>query len=83
VADRPEPNLSVGDLVVIEEKNLQRGLWPIGVVEGVVLGEDGVVRVVRTNRGVLRRSTTKIHPFYRVMAMCRGNVMVLKLIEHE
>jgi hypothetical protein len=44
------------------------GLWPIGVVEGVVPGEDGVIRVmdVRTNRGVLRRPANKIHPFYRV-----------------
>jgi hypothetical protein len=43
-------------------------LWPIGVVEGLVPGEDGVVFVVdvRTNRGVLRRPATKIHPFYRV-----------------
>jgi hypothetical protein len=66
--NRPEPNLSVGDLVVIEDKDLQRGLWPIGVVEDVMPGEDGIVRVVdvRTNRGVLRRPATKIHPFYRV-----------------
>jgi hypothetical protein len=42
-------------------------LWKIGVVENVVPDEDGVVRVVdvRTNRGVLRRPATKIHPFYR------------------
>jgi hypothetical protein len=34
-------------------------------VEGVVPGEVGVVRVVdvRTNRGVLRRLASKIHPF--------------------
>jgi hypothetical protein len=38
--NRPEPNLSVNDLVVIEGKDLQRGLWPIGVVEGVVPGEE-------------------------------------------
>jgi hypothetical protein len=66
--NRSEPNLSVGDLIVIEDNDLQRGLWPIGVVEGVVPGEDGIARVVdvRINRGVLRRPGTKIHPFYRV-----------------
>jgi hypothetical protein len=69
-------------MVVIEDKDLQSSLWSIGVVEGVVLGEDGAVRVVdvRTNRGVLRRPATKIHPFNRVgdvRPIPRGNVATL------
>ncbi|XP_049875571.1 uncharacterized protein LOC126373455 [Pectinophora gossypiella] len=55
-------NLHVGDLVMICDGNLPRGVWPRGRVVRVFPGKDGVVRVaeVRTSAGVLRRPARKL-----------------------
>lgn len=55
-------NLCVGDVVIICDGNLPRGVWPRGRVVRVFPGRDGVVRVaeVRTSAGVLRRPARKI-----------------------
>jgi Pao retrotransposon peptidase/Family of unknown function (DUF5641)/Protein of unknown function (DUF1759)/Integrase zinc binding domain len=65
---KPERNLAVGDLAVIDDPALPRNVWPLGVVQKVLPGTDGVVRTVdvRTARGVLRRPAVKVHPFDRV-----------------
>jgi transposase InsO family protein len=65
---RPERNLAVGDVAVIDDPCLPRGQWPLGVIDEVLPGRDGVVRTVdiRVAKGVLRRPAVKIHPFIRV-----------------
>jgi hypothetical protein len=65
---KTERNLAVGDLAVIDDPALPRNLWPLGVVERVLPGTDGVVRTVdiRTARGILRRPAVKVYPFDRV-----------------
>jgi Family of unknown function (DUF5641) len=64
---KTERNLAVGDLAVIDDPALPRNFWPLGVVEKVLPGRDGVVRTVdvRTAKGVLRRPAVKVLPFDR------------------
>ncbi|KAJ8034714.1 hypothetical protein HOLleu_21675 [Holothuria leucospilota] len=60
----PHKDLSVGDVVLTIEKDLQRGKWPLGRVVEVYPGPDGYVRVakVRTVKGDVVRGITKLCP---------------------
>ena len=55
-------SLNVGDVVVIADPNVARGMWPRGKIEAVHPGKDGVVRVadVRTKSAVYRRPVVKL-----------------------
>ena len=55
-------NLAVSDVVLLASEDAPRGYWPLGVVEEVDTGRDGVVRsaLVRTATGTYRRPSTKI-----------------------
>ena len=57
-----QPNIAVNDVVLLATEDSPRGYWPLGVVEEVFPGEDGIVRsaLVRTSGGVYRRPSTKI-----------------------
>ena len=46
------PAVSVGDVVIIHEDGLHRGLWKLGRVERLLTGKDGLVR------GAVVKSTT-------------------------
>jgi hypothetical protein len=64
-----ERNLAVNDLVVVDDPFLPRNLWPVGVIQKVSPGRDGVVRTVdvRLARGVvLRRPAVKVCLYVRV-----------------
>ena len=43
-ADNPQHHLRVGQLVIVEHKNLHRIEWPLGVITAVYPNEGGVVR---------------------------------------
>ncbi|XP_049878266.1 uncharacterized protein LOC126375402 [Pectinophora gossypiella] len=57
-----ERPLQVGDLVIIVDPDSPRNVWPKGVIEAVMPGKDGRVRVVdvKTKSGVLRRPASRI-----------------------
>lgn len=54
--------LKVGDLVFVVDPDAPRNMWLRGVIESVMPGRDGRVRmaVVRTNRGMYTRPATRI-----------------------
>ena len=56
------PNLKVGDLVLVMDENAPRGRWPLGKVDDVNVGRDGLVRSVRlsTQSSQLVRPISKI-----------------------
>ena len=60
--DKNTRNLAVSDVVLLASEDAPRGYWPLGVVEEVDTGRDGVVRsaLVRTATGTYRRPSTKI-----------------------
>ena len=49
------PNFSVGDLVLVVDKDVQRGRWPKGLIEEVFPDTEGIVR-----RVTVRRVTTNV-----------------------
>ena len=61
-----EPNLKIGDLVLLETKNKKQFQWPIARVNKIMRGKDGLVRTVlvrtKTSRGLLRRGIHEIFP---------------------
>ena len=44
---REAPNFKVGDLVLLQDDLLPRGKWPLGKIEEINHGRDGLVRSVR------------------------------------
>ena len=63
------PNIRVGQLVVIHEDNTPPQTWPLARVTRTVAGKDGRVRVVdvSNSRGTLRRPIHKIAPLPEVL----------------
>ena len=59
---KDEPNLNVGDLVLLFDENSPRGSWPLGLVKEISVGRDGLVRSVRvkTTMTELVRPITKL-----------------------
>ncbi len=49
--DGKQGNLANGDVVLIKGESKNRGKWKIGIVEEMVPGRDGVVRVVKLRAG--------------------------------
>ena len=47
--------IQVGDIVLVSEDNVSRGNWPLGRVEEVHLGKDGLVRTATVR-------VQKVHP---------------------
>ena len=59
-----KPNsLSVGDVVIIKSDERDRNQWPMGVVEELLIGRDGIVRAakLRAGRGFIKRPIQ--HPY--------------------
>lgn len=64
----PTP-IAVGDIAVVHDEDLLRGLWRLAKVEGLITGADGLVRgatirVKSTNRraSTLRRPVQRLYP---------------------
>jgi len=57
-----QPNVKVGDLVLIQTPNQPPMFWKLGRIENTHPGQDGVVRVatVRTNDGCIKRPVVKL-----------------------
>lgn len=56
--------VKVGTIVILMQDNTPVLQWPIGIIEAVFPGADGVVRVisVKTSRGTYRRPVIKVCP---------------------
>lgn len=61
---KPQPNIKVGQLVLVKEDNMITTRWPLGRVIAVHPGVDGAVRVVTlwTSEGTKKRPIAKISP---------------------
>ena len=56
--------LSVREVVMIASDERNRGKWPLGIVEELFLGRDGVIRAakVKTSNGHLERAVNHLYP---------------------
>ena len=59
---KPVRNLSIGDIVVLNEDGMLPATWPLGRIVEVFPGKDGFVRVanVRTKSGTFKRPVHKL-----------------------
>ena len=55
--------IKIEDVLLISEDNVSRGKWPMGRVERLVPGKDGLVRTVtlKIQKGRLRRPVQRLH----------------------
>ena len=60
-----QPNVSVGDLVLIIDENVPRNLWPLGRVTEVCPGRDSQVRSVK----VKRKTTELVRPISKLVML--------------
>ena len=58
------PKLSVGDVVIVRSKEMNRAKWPLGIVEELITGKDDVVRAVklRAGKSYLERPIQHLYP---------------------
>lgn len=45
---------SIGDVVIIKTEDKNKGKWPLGIVEELITGNDGVLRGARLRAGKSR-----------------------------
>ena len=60
-------NISKGDLVLIQDDNVKRGQWKVGVIEDLITGKDGIIRGAKVRKAggkneTLNRSILKLFP---------------------
>ncbi|XP_028411542.1 uncharacterized protein LOC114534187 [Dendronephthya gigantea] len=55
---------AVGDVVILKTDERNRGKWPLGIIEELIAGKDGIVRVakVRAGKGQLERAVQHLFP---------------------
>ena len=56
--------LAVGDVVIVKCEEKNRGRWPLGIVQELYPGRDGVVRAVklRAGKNFLERPVQHVYP---------------------
>lgn len=58
-----QPNIKVGDLVIVKEDNIAVNCWPLARVEELHPGSDGLIRVVTvrfSDKSLLKRPIAKL-----------------------
>ena len=57
-----QPNVIIGELVLVKEDNLPLLVWKKAVISDLHPGKDGLTRLVtlKTSTGILKRPITKI-----------------------
>lgn len=71
------PNLSVGEVVIVHDEHLPRGLWKLGRIQEVMMGRDGQIRgatvrmAVRDRQQVLLRRPIQL--LYPLEVKCQDN----------
>jgi len=61
--NKKEPNIAKGELVLVKDDDLSSGKWPLGRIQEIHRGNDGLVRTVtikNSSGGLLKRPITKI-----------------------
>lgn len=55
---------AIGDVVIVRVEERDRGKWPLGIVENVIVGTDGIVRgaVLRSGKSRIERAVQHLYP---------------------
>jgi len=55
----------VGDVMLVKDDDTNRGKWKMGIVDGLITGQDGIVRAARMKTATgsyLERALQKLYP---------------------
>ena len=58
-----------GDVVLLREKNVQRGQWPMGIIETVIHSDDGLVRIVEVRVVIDKKCFTYKRPISEIVLL--------------
>ena len=55
---------AVGDVVIIKTEDRNRGKWPLGIIENLIVGNDGIARGARLRAGksYVERAIQQLYP---------------------
>ena len=55
---------AVGDVVIVNTEDKSRGKWPLGIIENLIVGNDGVVRgaKLRAGKSYMERAIQQLYP---------------------
>ena len=55
---------TVGDVVIVQSQERNRGKWPLGIVEDLIVGTDGAIRgaVLRAGKSRIERAVQQLYP---------------------
>ena len=65
---RNSPDIVKGDVVLVHDESMKRGMWKIAVIEDLIIGKDGVVRGAKVRRAgkgkteIICRPLQKLYP---------------------
>ena len=59
-----QQQLAIGDVVMIKTTERNRNCWPLGIIESLIVGREGVVRAARLRAGRihLERAVQHLYP---------------------
>ncbi len=59
-----EPQINIGNVMLIQGEAKNRGLWKMGLVEKLIKGKDGVIRgaILKTGNGRRERPLQHLYP---------------------
>ena len=59
-----ESHLAVVDVVLIKSTERNRNCWPLGIVERLIVGRDGIVRAakLKTGKSFIERGVQQLYP---------------------
>ena len=55
---------AIGDVVMVQAEERNRGKWPLGIVKNLLVGTDGIVRevVLRSGKSLIERAVQHLYP---------------------
>ena len=61
--------VAVGDLVLIHDDNVKRGLWKMGVIETLIVGQDGKIRGAAVRKAGKGKSEVVTRPLQKLVPL--------------
>ena len=72
---------AIGDVVMVQAEERNRGKWPLSIVKSLIVGTDGIVRevVLRSGKSHLERAVQHLYPLELSCDRPRPHIVELNL----
>ena len=64
------PNVKVSDIVLLKDHESPQGQWPLGIVDKVFPGKDGLVRKVQVSIFIDNKRKEYVRPISQIVFLC-------------